>query len=355
MQLKKISISELDDLLSSELFQQLKDKPISSFRAISYQQNPHAKTNDTVLYFLYDDDILIAYRTILPAKLTTSPDRFAWLSGNWVNPNYRRQGFSEQLLGEILNDWKHRLMFTNYAPASLQLYLKSNKFNPIYLEQGRRFYLYVKTKQLLGHRIKAIGYFSPALDFTIKLASQIKSRCHHSKATSAVKIVELNSPDADCLAMAEASKEDYLFERGQLELKWIFQYPWISTTDDSFLKNYSFSSYSKQFEYKTIKFICEDKLSGFMIVLITNGNMKLVYLKLPKELTQYATKHLIDLSIQYKIKTLTILNPDLAELIAGAANPFIYSKKIDHGIYASFPVSVNGKRIQDGDGDFIFT
>jgi len=56
-----------------------------------------------------------------------------------------------------------------------------------------------------------------------------------------------------------------------------------------------------------------------------------------------------------KVETLTVFNTELAKEVKKRPNPFLFSKKMEHGIYSSFPVSAAMRKIQDGEGDFIFS
>jgi GNAT superfamily N-acetyltransferase len=355
MRLKKIQLNELEQFLESEEFRALQPKPVSSFRVVSYLNNPHAKPSDIVLYFFYIENNLIAYRTVFAAKLNGADERFAWLSGNWVHPDYRRQGHSERLLNEILHDWDHRLMFTNYAPASLQLYLKSQQFKEIYFEVGRRFYLFAKTEKLLGHRFKKAVFIFPVLDFLIQLTANIALRLFKPKKHEGFKIEEAGFPDEACLLLDEREKSNYLFERGKKELEWIFSNPWVSTTDDSFADNYAFSSYATHFQYKTAKFYFENGFAGFLIYFIRDGHLKIVHSQIQENMVNVAAGYLVEKASENKVEVLSVLDPQLAKAVKKQRNPFLFSKQIAHGIYASFPVSPDKKKIQDGDGDYIFS
>jgi GNAT superfamily N-acetyltransferase len=355
MHFKKIRLKELGAFQKTELFQSFEIKPISAFRAQSYLNNPHAEPDDVVLYLLHEENKLIAFRTLFAARLMNQSKRFAWLSGNWVHPDHRRQGYSKKLLDEALKDWDERLMFTNYAPASLQLYLKTKQFQTVYLGYGTRFYFYFKSRKVLAERYPKVGFLLPVLDFFIQLAAGFTHLLFRPMRIRHFSMKESNLPDEDCLEMAEAKKDSYLFARGRKELGWIFNDPWISTSDDQYASNYPFSSYAGQFKYRSIKIFHEDKLVGFLVVLLRDGHMRMVHSQLPYDRMRIAARFLIRLATKNKVETLTVLNPKLAQEVQKRPNPFLFHKKIEHGIYSSFPVSAAMRKIQDGEGDFIFS
>ena len=95
--------------------------PLSPLRLNSYLRNPRAEKTDPVLFELWLNERPVAYRTVLPDllfDLEGNSSRFAWLSGNWVDPEFRRKGLSTKLLQRAEALWDGRLFYTNYAPAS---------------------------------------------------------------------------------------------------------------------------------------------------------------------------------------------------------------------------------------------
>lgn len=355
MELKKIRLQDLEAFGRSELFQSFETKPVSAARIQSYLNNPHALPEDVVLYLLHEENKLLAFRTLFPGRLMNQSKRFAWLSGNWVHPDYRRQGCSKRLLDAALKDWDERLMFTNYAPASLQLYLKTKQFQTVYLDHGTRFYFYFRTRKVLADRYPKLAFLLPVLDFFIQLVAGFTHLLFHPMRVRHFSMKELNLPDQACLQLAETKKDSYLFTRGRQELDWIFKYPWLSPSDDQFVHSYPFSSFARQFKYRSIKIFHEDKLIGFMVVLLRDGQMRTVHLQLPYDRMRIAARFLIRVAVKNKVETLTVLNPKLAKEIQKRPNPFLVHKKIEHGIYSSFPVSSAMRKIQDGEGDFIFS
>ncbi|MGQ7867892.1 GNAT family N-acetyltransferase [Sunxiuqinia sp. sy24] len=355
MELKKIRLRELETFLGSDFFRELETKPISPARVASYVNNPHAEADDPVLYLFHDDNKLIAFRSLFSAGLMNQSKRIAWLSGSWVHPDYRRRGYSTQLLAEVMKDWGDRLLFTNYAPASLQVYLKSEQFTPIFLEDGQRFYFFVRTADLLGDRFKGMTFLFKIVDFFIYLLASLMRLLYHPRRWKKLNIDVLDFPDAACYKLVEAKKDGYLFERGQKELEWIFAYPWVSSSNKELIADYPFSSFARQFHYKTVKFMKGRRLIGFLIYSIRDGHLKTVHMQLPPDSLRVAARFLIQLSVREKIEMLTILEPKLAKKIQKHANPFLFHKKIEQGIYSSFPISAAMRKIQDGEGDFIFT
>ena len=355
MNIRKIALHELEEFLKSDVYDQFEIKPITPARAASYLKDPHASPNNFVLYLLTEGSKLIAFRTLFADRLTHEKAPFAWLSGNWVHPDYRRQGFSEKLLKEAHNDWNGRLMFTNYAPASLQLYLKTGKFEPIYEGSGERFYLFAKTSKILAARLHRFRFILPIADFLIHLWATLKVSLFKPKVASSFQTELLEFPDRPCYDLVKSKRNELLFRRTPKTLKWIFNYPWISNANINLADQYPFSSYSKSLQYQTLKIFLNGQFKGFLVYSIRDGHLKILLNFLDERLLPQVAVLLSKIALEQKIEMMTVLDPVLSNALKNAKNPFVFHKKFEHRIYSSFkPANAVGK-IQAGDGDFILS
>lgn len=355
MKIYKVALHELDELIKSDVYKQLQIKPITPLRAASYLRNPRAQPSDYVLYFMRKGSKLIAFRSLFADQLTGEKEQFAWLSGNWVHPDFRRQGHSEKLLEEAYSDWGGRLMFTNYAPSSLQLYLKSEKFKPIYSDSGSRFYLFAKPSKLLKERVKGLQFLLRIADFFVSVFASTKVKTFKIEEIDHTKAEMIERPDQECYKLLKESSKQFLFKRNKKSLKWVFSNPWVSTADKRFQKNYPFSSFSDSFKYHTLKLYSDGEFKGFVLYSIRDGHLKTLYHVLNESVKEIAAKHLINLAATKKLELLTILDSDLSQVIKSCEHPFIHVKNIEHRIYSSFDSVGIHDKIQSGDGDFVFS
>ena len=160
MDLRTYTLEELERYLTPLFSNPESTHPLSPLRLQSYLKIPRADMQDTVLFEMHHENQLMAYRTLLPDLFYDRdgiPQRFAWLSGNWVHPEMRRKGISTKLLTEAEEKWNGRLMYTNYAPDSKALYDHTGRFRVIARREGRRYYLRSNSEELLGNRVNARG------------------------------------------------------------------------------------------------------------------------------------------------------------------------------------------------------
>jgi len=357
-------LDELESFVQSKTFQQFTTIPITVLRAKSYINNPHAQPGDVVLYLGFVEKQLVAFRTLFADRTLFEKEtiRFAWCSGNWVHRDFRRKGFSEQLLNEAFVDWNGKLMFTNYAPNSEKLYQKTGKFHPVYQFKGFRGYLFPKTRKLLPAASKNVAtkLIFTFIDEVISIFSQARILFFKTKTNPKIRFETKQFPDEECYRILQNNPSDYLLNREEPELKWIFQYPWISTESIYIAEKYPFSSHSSSFHYQTIKVFKKDKLAGFFIFSVRDAQLKTLFFCFPSEkeveidagiagfLKLYCVKH--------KIEVITIYKYEIAQLLLTRKFPFLHAKKYGQKIYSSFEINNNRNFFfQDGDGDVIFT
>ena len=360
LRIEKIRLNELEDFVKSEIFQQFDIIPITELRVRSYISNPHAHPGDVVLYLGFVQKQLVAFRTLFAdcTNYENEQVRFAWCSGNWVHPDFRRRGFSEQLLNEALNDWDNKLMFTNYAPNSEKLYLKSGKFHSVHQFQGFRAYLFPKTRKLLefAGKNRFTKFLFSVVDFAISVFSSARIWFFSEKENPDIRFEQLEFPDSECYNIITDSSLKFLFNRGRKELKWIFQFPWISGDKNSTSEKYPFSSYSKSFSYHTIKVYFKNELAGFFIFSVRDGHLKTLHFNLCSGIEKEVAAFLKRFCVNRKIEVITVYKTELAQQLFAQKFPFLRTKKYGQKIYSSFEIrDIENFHFQDGDGDVIFT
>ncbi|MCF6356394.1 MAG: hypothetical protein L3J54_01185 [Draconibacterium sp.] len=360
LEIQKIRLNELMSFVQSETFNDFATVPITCERAKSYIQNPNAKPNDVVLIMGFIGNKLVAFRTLF-AGLANSASRqihFGWCSGSWVHPGFRRKGFSQQLLNVAFSDWDKKLMFTNYAPNSEELYLKTGWFKPIYQFSGVRAYLFPKTRKLIAkeNSNRLLKFIFSIIDFCVSIVSTILVRFLSVSVKNNIRFETISNPDDECYLLNNEKQSEYLLNHNTNILKWIFQYPWISNSEKSFTGNYPFSAHSNLFYYKTVKIFVQNKFAGFFIFSVREGHLKTLHFcfshKIEKEIAGFIKQY----CVTNKIEFVTIYNSEIAEQFFARKFPFLYARKYGQKIYSSFEINNKEKLyFQDGDGDVFFT
>ncbi len=359
-EIKKIRLGELEEFVQSETFRNFKTVPITDLRVKSYLNNPHSRPEDIVLYLGFAENQLVAFRTLFAGTAVSGNEKisFAWCSGNWVHPGFRRKGFSELLLNEAFIDWEGKLMFTNYAPDSEKLYLKTGKFRVIHQFEGFRGYLFPKTRKLFSRADKNVltGLLSSIADFSISVVSTVRAWFYRARQNSEIRFGELTFPDDECYKFHPEFADSYLFTRGEKDLKWIFKFPWISADKKIISQNYPFSSFSKCFNYHTVKVFVKEKFTGFFIFSVREGHLKTLHFCVPNGIEKEIADYLKRFCVSNKIEVATVYKNEIATELLNQKFPFLHAKKYGQKIYSSFEIkNIGNCKFQDGDGDVIFT
>lgn len=358
--IKKISLSELEEFVNSKRFSNLPTVPISKIRALSYLSNPHAKPTDIVLYMAFINSELVAFRTIFAgiAQTRNLQLRFGWCSGNWVHPDFRRQGLSMFLLNQAYLDWDKKLAFTNYAPNSEKLYIKTGWFKPIHKFEGVRAYLFVKTQKLLpfANKNHLSKIFFGFVDFCIVLAATINAWLFSAKTNKTLQFEQLDIPDDECFDLLEKINSNTVFHRNKKELKWIFNMPWLSTQKKDNAPKYPFSSYTKTFYYRCIKIYSNKEFQGFFVFSVREAHLKtLLFCEIEKYSKEVAV-FLKEYCVQHQIEMITVYKNEIAIPFFEQKLPFLHRKKYGQKIYTTFEIkNTSANQYIDGDGDAFFT
>ena len=360
LEIEKIRLIELEDFFKSQKFAHFTVIPITELRVKSYINNPHSRPEDVVLYLGFVNKQLVAFRSLFAGKIQSAEKKiyFAWCSGNWVHPDFRRKGFSEQLLNEAFNDWNGKLMFTNYAPNSEQLYLKSGKFKAIHYYRGFRGYLFPKTRKLVSNANKngLTKFIFSIADNVVSVVSNFRLIFFSINENPDIRFESIQFPDEECYRIIRKSTAKFLFNRGEEELKWIFANPWISGDENPVSKKYPFSLYSESFTYSTIKVFIKNELAGFFIFSVRDGHLKTLHFNIPFGIENEVANFIKRFCAEHKIEVITVYNKEVAQQLFAQKFPFLHAKKYGQKIYSSFEIKSSGNfKFQDGEGDVIFT
>jgi GNAT superfamily N-acetyltransferase len=359
-EIRKVRLSELGSFIESESFGQLANIPVTPARAKSYIKNPHGLPDDVVLLMAFTDGQLVAFRSLFAGTVQKGRERirFGWCSGNWVHPQYRKKGLSKRLLTEAYADWNGRLMFTNYAPESENLYLKTGWFHEIHRYEGMRGYLFLKKERLMNLiKNKSIpSSLVSLLSHCIYLVARYRVYMSGRKGDMKLQFEESEYPDITCFRFLHDNPRNFLFVRNEEDWNWIFGYPWITGSSIELKNRYPFSSVSENFYYRTIKVQQNGVLAGFFIIMVREGHLKTLFFLLKPDVEKDVAGYIRMFAAREKLEMATVYHPEVARYFLTDNWPFIYVKKFGQKIYSTFDTGISvSHEIRDSEGDYIFT
>ncbi len=363
--IRNIRICEIQEFIDSEGFKELKNRPISYHRATSYINNPRAKSEDIAITLLYINKQLIAYRCLYSDYYFNGNKKvnFAWISGSWVHPEYRRKGYSMMLLKHCSILKNGHLMFSNYAPESKSLYDKSNQFKEIANLSGKRFYFRFSFAELLPpkhpffKKIKPLLFFT---DFLLNRLFDIRFYLNKQKVNK-IKVHETSNIDSEIQAFIEKHHKQNPFRRSIKELNHAIRFPWVIEKAHSDINDdkYFFSSSSKVFKNIMVKIYNEEQqISAFIFLKIRNHSLTIPYTFFEENELFILVKIILFYVKKHRINYLTSFNERINREIMKQKTFILFSKKISRRFFAGKTITKHFSASDcffDGDGDNLFT
>lgn len=373
MEARSYTLSELESHLQRSFDDTSPLVPVTPLRLASYMNNPRAEPSDHVLFEMREGDLLVAYRTLLPDHMygrQGAIHRFAWLSGNYVNPAYRRRGISTRLLRLAEERWESRLMYTNYAPASKSVYDSTGQFRILANREGQRFYLRAASASLLKGRA-GFQALLPMADRMVNSLVDGKLKKFTLNIPEGLRVFRTESIDVSMEEMRADSDQGSLFRRDRKVYQWILRYPWV--TDDAVEPlPYHFSYRAGQFENLLFKFETEQNAgrgktdagrgaegNGWLWLVVHGNRLSAPYLIASgRGILPAMARVVIDTMIRHRCAYLTVRHPGLREALMANRKWFLAVRRMPQLIFyhqrmeAILPDDFS---LQDGDGDVVFT
>jgi hypothetical protein len=310
---------------------------------------------------------------LLPDRLwdqSGNSHRFAWLSGNYVLPEYRRKGISTQLLKEAEARWEGQLMYTNYAPASKAVYDRTERFHLLSTRKGARFYLRAASAELLKNRLGDSRLLASADQLINQLVNRRLKRYSGTSPTRGIFqgedhpagefiVTRMEEMDRSVATLIEECNTSALFRRDAGVFKWILRFPWITDAAVPGIP-YHFSYRADHFENLIYRIETEHgKELGAMWLLVHDRKLSVPYLFMNNEkLLPFMARMCMDTMVKRGLTHLTVRHDGLSNELRLFRKWFLAARNMPQHIFVHrfMQEKIPGTfTIQDGDGDVVFT
>lgn len=365
MQIREITISELPDFVQSKLWQQLQPKPITSLRAISQSLNPRANPEEVALVIAFEENRLMALAGILPNYINGQADKKAASNTGWWADAIKGRQIAFPLLMKAFALCHERMFMTDLTPHTRSILEKTGRFDFPDVPYGIRGFLKFNLHEILPVKVPSTRPFMPLLrisdNFLNLMFSPFRLLNHSRFSLKEVKAERLNTLNESLHTYIDEHSQHEFIRRKGTELEWIVQHPWITTkaADPSApAVNYPFSHIVKSFEQYFLHLSIQGKTIGLLMISIRDGHLKVPYAYFEKNNAPLILKVIYRQAVMKNAVTLTLFLPELTEQMRLAAHPFIFRKRIKrlaavskclYALFGQYP------RLQDGDGDVVFT
>ncbi len=361
--LTKYNLDELKSFVENENYNRLNILPITKFRAYSYFHNPRKLLDKAVIYMLKDNDKIIAYRTLLTDSLQinkTEKQEFAWLSGSFVLPEYRRQGLTTLLLKEICKDYNDKILYANYGEISHKVYTKTNDFELLETTNKIKYYIRFELHNLLLKKYKSLKKIKSLIKFADRILNFFNDfKLSFLNCKTNTELEYLTKIDTETANFISKHNQKDRFKRTATELNWIRKYPWVveAPINDINKQKYNFSSIKQIFKNYYIKVKVNNKIIAFMYLKNTNNCLSTPYLYFDEEHTEKLASIILNFIKQLKINNFTTNNDLLNKFFEEKKSFFILKRKKTYNYYVHKKNKIKNSNyfMQDGDGDIVFT
>jgi len=364
MRFNEIKLSGILEFTSTEEFKNSAVIPVTLQRARSQSMNPRGLPDDIILIVAWNDNNELAgFIGALPDRLNLIPGkRVAWNSGWWVDPVVGKEA-AMPLFYRFLDRWNKQVLFADLTPLTFKIVCKTGFFQGK-ARMGTRGYLRLPLADILPPKNKifrALKWLFTATDFVFNLFWELRLR-HWKNQNRTDKKIEyefVSDLDPSVLTMIQKESAMELVRRGEAELNWIRDFPWIiQGRPDENARRYHFSSHSRRFEHHRIKISEGNQIRAFLTITLRDNHLKVPYLYYQKGNISFVTDFLLNYMISSHARYISVFREDLAEFLINYRTPMIWKKRIAR--YSAVSNDLAGQlpevyNLQDGDGDSVFT
>jgi len=370
MEIWRLNKERLWKFINSDEFHSMPVIPITKHKALSYLSNPRASDDDILLLLALEDNRMVGYLSILADFLydREAVYKAGWLSAFWVDPSMRRKGIAGKLLREALDSWNNHILVADWVPNSFGVYQKSGAFTDLVCREGIRAYLRFNLRDTLPLKSFKSTFFGKiiliAADRVLNIVNSPRLYCGKLVFRNDYPTYEkMDKIDDESTEFMSRWKDSEMFRRLGKDLMWVLKYPWVleksleCPTPD---KRFHFSSVCNEFRNEIIKIRdSRNKMIAFLLLTIRNKSLEIPYLYYNPDQVKPVARFIYRYMWDMKIKMITVFDTRLSDYFFTNRTPFISKHKMKRPYIITKSLAEkltdNGRIIQDGDGELVFT
>ena len=355
MKISLLNKARLKNFLDSDEFKQMPVIPISLHRGLSHANNPRAGEDDILLILVYNNQHeMIGYLGLLPDDLFAGDKVYhcAWMSCIWVSKSARGQGVAKKMVQNAYEIWGGHILATEFTQEAYRLYKKLDLFDDFLELHGMRVFTRFVTAKVFPKKVCFLSILYPFF-WSFDVIANLFTGWRWKRLYRHADVSDFIFAENEFLGNVPLSGKNG-FLRGDAEIKWMIDYPWLRNHPEAIDKKYHFSSWSKQFLYLTVA----HKPSGNrLLLLVSNGHLKTPFVlgDWSQEQLQTVLTYVVR---KYHISVITTFYPAVQEVLKNIPKvfykpqrrPYLVGKNLAEKLPQDF-----SRFIQDGDGDCGFT
>jgi hypothetical protein len=377
MDLRIISVGQLNTLVGDPAFAKLNDIPISPLRAFSQQLNPNADADDPALIIAYDEaGQMMAYFGCLPERLKkqssqlnlptysqaglADTEKCCWSSCWWVHPT-KGQAAAMPVFYKALQVWDAKMLF-DALPERSEAVLQKMGYFSFRKISGLHAFLRFKWHKIIPAKIPQLAPLKNVLyvlDTLLNIVVQLRLsfwKRKHQTATG-LQISRIAAIDTETEQFIQSLSQKELLHRKRETFNWMIQNPWLSP-NETFTKSYYFSSYAEHFDHVLLKIHQDHKMIAFLWLTLRDDTAKLPFCYINPGQEDIVANILLQQLIEFPVDTFICFQQNILPALAKSKAPFLYQKELSKTFGWTKVLDsyfATDFYVQDGDGDSVFT
>ena len=261
MEIRRLTIAGLDQLMHSDEIAHWSSLPISPLRLLSQMKNPQLESEDIVMIIAVENNELAGYIGALPDQMKVEGSLYhvAWASCLWTDPACRGKGLAKKLTAAMTEAWNGKLFLTEFTAGAKAVYDSLGLFDTFCIKTGYRYFykgiFYAVARNRYGPNAFMTGLAWLAdmvINFFLRQRTSGKlllgKKTTYSIMESSVEdLTEDNCPESPFIHNTEKNK-------------WIFLKPWLSSEKANACDRYYFQTLVNCFQFRSVSFCGTDHL-----------------------------------------------------------------------------------------------
>ena len=365
MEIRKLTIAGLNQLMHSDEVAGWSSLPISHLRLASQMKNPNLDKEDIVMIIAVTNNDLVGYLGALPDNMQVGDATYhvAWASCIWTSPVYRGQGLAKRLTSAMTEVWNHNFFLTEFTADAKAVYDKLGLFETFCIKNGYRYFYKAIFYSIVKNRFSNNGVvlsmvklfdkvFNILLSFRLLLKSSFKVKENKDWLESKLE------------HLPEALTGESPFVQSVSKTQWIFSNPWLTDKKENSCEKYYFQTCVDCFQFRSIIFFDRDEQPlAHLVFSNINQECKVLIFSIntvPGIKFEALKKRVEQFFVTENANTVLSYNENYNELMKQKGSLFFYRKSrqreylVDR-LFLSKLLTVSGYIPNELDGDIAFT
>ena len=360
MNIIEVSVGELTDFINSAAYNRLDIKPITPQRAVSQSKNPDALKGDLALVYASENNSLLSFAGLIPARLNHSGIVASSNSGWWVNPD-KGKTMGLPVFLRAFHGCGRKMFLTDCSAYTKEILEKTGYFEFFPPVIGKRWFLRFYTARILNRKdcnplavnmMKGIDH----------LANLVKKPWDLTFAYPGDRmdeeILQTGRLENNVEAFIDANSGNFFIRQDINRLNWMVGNPWVTTDPCSHAVKYPFTTVVENFLQYFLVIRKKGVLKAVVLLSVRDNHVSVPFYYGPEEGMAETAMILRSHILSLHANSLIVYHAALIRAFDRIKLPAYYSTHlVRHAGYSKeLSIRPSGAGLfQDGEADVVFT